>query len=347
MLRYHGALIACNRNAAHSNQDPAFRYRCDSLANALPGQGAEFWTGHITQFPWWQPWGAVVFHRPRNTWRLRFLTRWLARRGTKLIADFDDLVFDPALAQYSPGVLNGLVSLEATQAQFRSHQRAAARFDVITVSTPPLAVHAEAIPGSAAKVVVVPNALHASWLDMPPHAEPGPEPVLSYLPGTRSHDRDFATVAAGLGEVLQRHPRASLSVTGPLTFEVPGVAQAAGRVTHQPKVPFERYHELFRGVHVNLAPLEATPFTECKSAIKVMEAAWWGIPTVCSALPDAARFADAGAVIVDSPAAFAEATDALLREGWRPRGLRERVRPLADIHTVARHWRAEVLGLSD
>lgn len=341
------ALLASNKNPRRLSNDPAYLYRCESIAHSLIGVAFQVWSSHITKFPWWQAWDAVVFHRPRDTWRLRVLTRWLARRGTKLIADFDDLVFDPALAYYSPGVLNGLVSLEATQAQFRSHQRAAARFDVITVSTPPLAVHAQAIPGSAAKVVVVPNALHWSWLSMPAHPEPGPEPVLSYLPGTRSHDRDFATVAAGLGRVLQRHPEARLSVTGPLNFNVPGVAQGAGRVVHQPKVPFERYHELFRGVHVNLAPLEATPFTECKSAIKVMEAAWWGIPTVCSALPDAARFADAGAVMVDSPADFEEATHALLRQGWQPRGLRERVRPLADIHAVARQWRADVLGLND
>lgn len=338
------ALIATNKNVTRLSHDAAFLYRCTNLH---PGpRESSIWTGHITQFPWWQPWDAVVFHRPRDTWRLRFLTRWLARRGTKLIADFDDLVIDPALARYSPGVLNGLVSLDATQAQFRSHQRAAARFDVITVSTPPLAVHAQAIPGSAAKVVVVPNALHWSWLSMPAHPEPGPEPVLSYLPGTRSHDRDFATVAAGLGQVLQRHPEARLSVTGPLNFNVPGVAQGAGRVVHQPKVPFERYHELFRGVHVNLAPLEATPFTECKSAIKVMEAAWWGIPTVCSALPDAERFVGAGAHIAHSPAEFADAVHNLLANPDHLHHLRytlrDKVLPLANIHTVAQSWLAHV-----
>ena len=334
-------IVANTKSASRFSLDPAFVYRCLNLTFTVKADLHGIWNGHIAHLPWWQPWNTVVFHRPRDTWRLRFLTAWLSRRGTRLVADFDDLVFDPSLARFSPGVLNGLVSLEATEAQFRSHQRAAARFDVITVSTEPLAVHAAAIPGSAARVVVVPNALHGSWLDMPPHPAPGPDPVLSYLPGTRSHDRDFASVADGLSGVLQRHPRARLSVTGPLSFQLPAVAE---RVLHHPKLPFERYHEAFRGVHINLAPLEATPFTECKSAIKVMEAAWWGIPTVCSSLPDAARFVGAGAIMVDSPRAFAEATEDLLRSGaaYDP-GLRERVRPLADIHAVARQWRAQVL----
>ena len=48
---------------------------------------------------------------------------------------------------------------------------------------------------------------------------------------------------------------------------------------------------------VNLAPLIQTPFTDCKSAIKVIEAAYWGIPTICSDNHDMRRFIDSGALI--------------------------------------------------
>lgn len=334
------AFIACNKNRQRFGQDPAFIYRCDNLAHGLRCIGFEVWVGHVTSFPWWQTWDATVFHRPRNNWRLSILSSLLHRKGTRLIADFDDLVFDPDMACFSPGVLNGTVPLDVTTRQFKAHRAALAAFDVVTLSTTPLAKHVACIPACSVRVVVIPNALHWSWLTMNPHAITTEHQVISYMPGTSSHDRDFAIVAPGLAGVMQRHPGAQLVVTGPLNFSIPAVTD---RVAHKAKLPFQSYHEAFKGVHVNLAPLEATPFTECKSAIKVMEAAWWGVPTVCSTLPDAARFADAGAVIVNSPSAFAEATDALLREGWHDRDLRDKVRPLADIHAVARQWCADVL----
>lgn len=339
MLRI--AFIACNKNAARFREDPAFIYRCENLGLALKALGHSVWQGHLSRFPWWQHWDIAVFHRPRASWRLGMLQAWLRRRGTLTVADVDDLVFDPGLTSFSPGVANGQVGMEVTRRQFESHRQALASFDRITVSTVPLQQHAERLfPG--AQVWRLPNALHWSWLDKDSPASKGlPGKRIGYMPGTRSHDRDFALVSGALTRLLSRHPDLSLHITGPLEFSVDA---RPGQVVHQPKRPFDRYHQAFEGLHINLAPLESTPFTACKTAIKVMEAAWWNIPTVCSPLLDAQRYVGAGALLANDDSGFEAELERLLTDvdhyETACRDLRARVLPLSDIRTLATDWLA-------
>jgi hypothetical protein len=146
----------------------------------------------------------------------------------------------------------------------------------------------------------LPNAVHRSWRSQ---AEPAPqdqaEPVLRYLPGTRSHDRDFAQVAPVLSALLRERPALRLELVGPLShaLDVP-----ADQVQHRPRLPFADYLSEVRRPGIHLAPLETTPFTACKSALKVIEAAFWNQPTVCSPLPDAQRLVGAGACVAATAA---------------------------------------------
>jgi hypothetical protein len=160
-------------------------------------------------------------------------------------------------------------------------------------------------------------------------------PVITYLPGTRSHDRDFAVYAEGVAAFLAKYPEARLEVTGPLDFTLPA---RAGQVVHREKVPFDRYHDRVRAGWVNLAPLEVTPFTRCKSALKVLEAGYWGVPTVCSPIPDAVRFEDAGALFADDAEGCYVRLEAMMDEaGYRraTEGLSARVLAVADVDREA------------
>ena len=335
------AFIACNKNAARFHEDPAFIYRCENLGFALQAMGHLIWDGHLSRFPWLQRWDIIVFHRPRAGWRLGMLQAWLRRRGTFTVADVDDLVFDPDLASFSPGVANGRVGLVATRRQFESHRQALASFKRITASTVPLQQHAERLfPG--AQVFRLPNALPWNWLDKAlPVSKSLPGKRIGYMPGTRSHDRDFALVSGALTRLLSRHPDLSLHITGPLEFSLDA---RPGQVVHQPKLPFDRYHQAFEDLDINLAPLESTPFTACKTAIKVMEAGWWNIPTVCSPLPDAQRYVGAGALLAHDASGFETELERLLTDvdhyQAACRNLRARVLPLADIRTLATEWLA-------
>jgi len=97
-----------------------------------------------------------------------------------------------------------------------------------------------------------------------------------------------------------------------------------------------------------LAPLEDSPFNRCKSALKIMEAGFFGIPTVASPIPDTRRFAGAG---VEFAASSDEWLNALRRladghpypASWRE-DLRQRIVRHASIEKETERW-LEWLGL--
>ena len=330
------AFVACNKNPRKFWFDPSFRYRCENIGLALRecGHRAEFL--HLKKFPLPAGFDAVVLHRPSDGLRFR-LVRWIcARRGIPLMADVDDLIFDPMLAEFSPGVMNRLVPMPLTRRRFASHRRALGLASSLTCTTGPLASRLrQAFP--RAHITTIPNTVHRTWIDKPSEPVPPEAQDLIYTPGTRSHDRDFGVIAGTIERLLKENPALGLRITGALDWRH---GLAPGRVHLAPKVPFEQFHKVVRGGWINLAPLEESPFNRCKSALKVIEAAFWNIPTLCSPLPDAERFRGCGAIICTTPGEWAQnisnflLNPAALRQ--QSQGLRERM--LADTRDVASRW---------
>lgn len=346
--------IATNRRPELFLQDPSFRYRCENLALALRDLGWQTRLAHAHQLAVHDTGQIAVFHRPALSPRLCWLLWRLRRRGVMLVADFDDLVFDPAYAEFSPAVLNGLLPLRKVRRAFTASRKALEWFDRVTVSTQPLREHLRLLAPEL-EVTVVPNAIHHSWLwqelevvvapNAIQHSQMGLAPVatpdrdhqkvITYFPGTRSHDRDFRMIVPALERLLARHPELRLQITGRLRCTLQA---APGQVVQNERVDFAAYGQQVARSWVNLAPLEDTPFNRCKSALKVIEAGFHGIPTVCSPVPDVARFREAGAVMVDDVAVWAEAIEQLLQpEVYRAATLqlRERVLALADPAGIA------------
>ena len=329
------AFLACSRNPRLFQKDPSFVYRCENLGLALQAKGHRVSWLHWSALVPRQRFDVVVFHRPRCSLLWRSVLWWLRRQGTTLVADVDDLIFDTALAQHSPGVLNGLVGLPKMRKQFAEHAAALACFDQVTVSTQELAAHVHRCFPQAA-VLVLPNAVHMTWRAAGKNGGAQlRQPVVTYFPGTRSHDRDFAVYRDGVEGFLAANANARLAVTGPLRF---AISARPGQVVHHDKVPFADYAERVQSAWVNLAPLESTVFTRCKSALKILEAGFWGKPTVCSPLSDAQRFASAGAVFAADAPACCAALQALLVPAYYAaitHGLSARVLAQADARQAA------------
>ncbi len=333
MTPLHFAFVACNRNAARFGEDPSFIYRCKNMAAALKAAGHHVSLFHLSTFPLRKRFDAVIFHRPRRTLRFHLNLHSYKQLNSQcvLAADVDDLIFDETFAEFSPGVINNLVSLTKTRKDYQANRLALNEFDLITVSTAPLAEHVtNTFP--AARVVILPNAVPLMWRKAEEAALPiEKEPILTYFPGTRSHDRDFAGIVEPLARFLAKYPQSRLQVTGPLHFDL---AARPGQILQVKKVPFDVYSTLFRKAWVNLAPLQSTPFNRCKSALKVLEAGYWQVPTVCSSIPDTERFIDAGAFLATTPDAWFDQLESLLDpERYRrvTEKLRERVLKLADV----------------
>ncbi len=205
----------------------------------------------------------VPGHRPL----LDYLTRVQAR-GTKLVYDLDDDLWaiDPdntrAVEYYTPEILTGVMAMIQLA-------------DLVTVST---ALLAQKLAPFARRIEVLPNLLPDSAFA--PGLRPRrPRPVVGWAGGD-SHRDDLAPVADTIHSAV-RAAGAELHVMGygqgnPLLRSGTRFTGWQGSV--------EDYYEGL-DFDVALAPLRDTEFTRSKSAIKAMEAAAQGIPTIASAGP--------------------------------------------------------------
>ena len=115
--------------------------------------------------------------------------------------------------------------------------------------------------------------------------EDGPrvEVRISYLSGTPSHNKDFATITGALTRILSEFPEARLVLAGPLDME-DALNQYESQIIRVPFAPRKEYFATVASQDINVAPLEMhNDFCEAKSELKFFEAGLLGVPTVAVA----------------------------------------------------------------
>ncbi len=106
---------------------------------------------------------------------------------------------------------------------------------------------------------------------------------ISYLSGTPSHNKDFATITEALCRILAEFPQARLVLAGPLDTE-DQLNQFQSQIIRVPFAPRKEYFATVASMDINVAPLElGNPFCEAKSELKFFEAGLLGVPTVAVA----------------------------------------------------------------
>lgn len=210
----------------------------------------------------------------------------LRARGKPIVFESDDLVFVPEM-QGRVALLDTL-SPEAAR-RFRKDMTQVARTfaecDCVLTSTDFLAATATA----RGKVAFVQrNAVSDEMVRCAERARVRLRPLseevtLAYFSGTGSHNRDFATIAPVLADVMARYPQVVLHLGGYLDIG-PSLQPFSSRIRRSPFVAWQDLPELIAQADINLAPLELdNPFCQAKSEIKYVEAALVGVPTVASA----------------------------------------------------------------
>lgn len=341
-------IIAFNKNPILFDRDPSFIYRCHNLAQRLNEISISSTSNHYKKIQIKEDVLAVILHRPRFNLRFRYLLHKLRKNNALIIADLDDFVFDVSYAKYSPAVSHGIISLRKVEKSFKSIFNALSHVDIITVSTLPLLNRVKSLYPSA-QIYMIPNCVHYSWVGsgLLPVEINSREKVITYSPGTRSHDYDFAGIQEPIESFLADHSDVKLKITGPFGVKI---RARQDQVIYQDKQPFSEYMHTVRSSWVNLMPLEQTPFNECKSALKAIEAGYWGIPTICSPNTDVERLTHAGAIIARDKQEWREVLERMLCDEEYARiatGLRERTLAVADIYKQAQIYKKEVLGLVD
>jgi glycosyltransferase involved in cell wall biosynthesis len=211
-------------------------------------------------------------------------------RGIPLIYDTDDLIWDQRLVEYcnieqhySPAEVAGF------RAHFRATEALMRQADRFITSTAYLAEALAAHFGKPAYVNANALSQQAVALSAPHYrrrlARPAGLPVtLGYFSGwPKAHEEDFAVALPAVLALLDACPQARLRIVGHFdTARLPAALQS--QVDLAPFVPWERLPEQIAQVDINLAPVVDNPHRRGKSAVKFLEAALVGVPTVASDL---------------------------------------------------------------
>ena len=290
--KYGVDILAFSKNKHLYQSDPSFIYRCMNLASVLKNKGMLNYIGHYKDYKPNLRTRFILLHRPVYSFSFELLIRRLKYKNIKIIADVDDLIIHPDFSGFSPAVLNNVLSEKKISKQFHNNYKALKLCDHIVCSTEELKDHLAKYFNSKS-LTVIHNCIFHNWKSGIRNNE-HKKKIITYFPGTKSHDRDFQTIQKPLEAFLGDTPDASLNVVGPLNTSL---RVAKSQLTFSDKVPFKDYEFLVRKSDINLAPLENSIFNQCKSALKAIEASAFGIPTIFSPNRDANRFLNTSTLI--------------------------------------------------
>lgn len=267
-------------DAAGINDIPATWLRADDLA----GNQDEIVRHDVAIF-WRVAWTQEV---ARTVVRLR-------QAGRKIVFDIDDLMTEPDLARLSTvdGIRTQSLSEEGVRSHYERVRRMMLESDLCLATTEELAFHLR-VAGKT--TYVISNGFTRATLNRSRAAvrrrRAGPADDLvriGYAGGSRTHQRDFATCAAAVAQMLREDPRCRLVLFrtpgGPLLdpAEFPELGGMEAQIEWRDAVPLADLPLELARFDINLAPLEfGNPYCEAKSELKVFEAALVDVPTIAS-----------------------------------------------------------------
>lgn len=213
------------------------------------------------------------------------------RRGLPIVFDSDDLVWELRDRQYS--FLDTHFSHVRVARHMLFIRRTRAMMHLATAfifSTDYLAALARST--FVQPVFVNPNALSQSMIataarvldNRPEHA--ADVVVIGYFSGTpHVHDEDLAHISIALAAVLSARPHTRLRIYGDIDLRSPLTDQRyAVQIERRTVVAWDKLPDHIAQVDINIAPLIDNPQRRSKSAVKVLEAALLGVPTVAARL---------------------------------------------------------------
>jgi glycosyltransferase involved in cell wall biosynthesis len=216
-------------------------------------------------------------------------------QGISIGFDIDDLIFDPeVLTEENFDYLRSMNEKNRkdwVENRVGSYRQAILESDFAVVSTPPLAVAVEKLQipvnvllnGFDSEMMTLAKAAMSEFANKP-ISQDG-QIRIGYASGSPTHQKDFATIAPMLCDLMDERSDVMLTIVGFLNQdEFPDLARHKGRIETRALVPHSQLLREYARFDINLAPLEiGNPFCEAKSALKYVEAALVGVPTVAAA----------------------------------------------------------------
>ena len=277
--------------------DPSTRYRCHTPAAALRRRGHT--TAVVSQKEFEgdealrEYFDFMVFHRPYLTERfVDFLERNKLKK--RIVADFDDLIFDVKYSSLMPSHRFRGQPLHSTSTYLAANAAACSYFEDFSISTVPLSISVKQCFGEDRNAQVMSNSLEPGYINRASEIRSRTlkdRPYkIGYFAGTATHDADFEYISESLAKMFVGYPNALMLVLGPA--EIPEkLLPFKDRIHHfKDLVHFTKLPYVMAQVETVIAPLEWNEFTVCKSGLKFFEAALVGCSVVATPIPDIDRF---------------------------------------------------------
>jgi glycosyltransferase involved in cell wall biosynthesis len=273
-----------------SRASATLRYRVRLPEEALRASGVEttavhFQSGRLKALA--AEADVVTVYRAAMSPRLIGLLEFCADRGIPTTFDVDDRVFFAHHVQ-DVAFYSGLspIAKKHFAAGVPQVGLVVPAVQRVSASTLPLVDELTASRSDAVPHAVLPNGIGratARYSDEAPRSHPDDGTVrIGYFSGSATHDEDWAIAEPALFRILEENPRTELWVVGQVQL-ADRWNHFGPRVVRIGQVPWTDLPDVLRAVDINLAPLEESPFTEAKSAIKWLEAALVRTPTVATA----------------------------------------------------------------
>lgn len=266
------------------------RYRTWNVAEELKIHGFK---GSVTlQDNFWlsgcaKKFKIFVFHRVVYNSKIAKFIKEIKNQSGEIIFETDDLTFDPQYATRT----NHYAKLNTFEKkQYESGLGLEILKDpYIKICTTTTSYLAKILEGYGKKVFIVPNKLSNSDLKIiekiiqKPRTKNQKLVKIGYFSGTKSHDRDFATITDVLVKIMEKYPDVRLVLAGPLDIENK-LNKFKNKIERLPFASRKKHFENISKIDINLAPLEiGDPFCESKSELKFFEAGILEVPTVAAA----------------------------------------------------------------
>ncbi len=267
-------------SARYRTANVAEELRFQNIRTAITVQDNPFLLSYTEKF------SVFVFHRVLYTDRIAQFVTGLKAQGKTIIFETDDLVYDPVFLKH----MDYYTKMNAWEKKLYEHGLGGeiVADEAVKVATTTTTFLADKLRERGKHVFVVRNKLSQADVALAErvigklvHSDGLIR--MTYLSGTPSHNKDFATIAPVLATLLGKYSHLRLVLVGPLDIDellTPYISQIE-------RVPFLTREELFehiRQMDINLAPLEiGNPFCESKSELKWFEAGLIAVPTVAAA----------------------------------------------------------------
>ena len=225
-----------------------------------------------------------VFHRVLFTPSVQKLIINIKKQSKEIIFDTDDLVFDEKYIHATDLYKNKMGAFEKMQ-YATGVGKEILEDPYVKVCTTTTTYLAKILETYGKKVFITPNATSKNEVNivekiLKKEKAKHPEVFLGYFSGTKSHNKDFATITEPLIKIMDKYPQVRLFIAGPLDIE-DRLNEYAKQITFSPLVSRGKHYEDIYRVDINLAPLEMNnPFCDAKSEIKFFGAGILKIPTV-------------------------------------------------------------------